>query len=461
MWIFSITPKAVSTWVVCTLFALMGLHTEALGVQNAGANRNPVVSPGTATQTINDGIATSAPVPCSPANAKVTDAYKEVNVSQGAMRQDGAGTRPKNTDRRKEVELEDVITVEVENLPSLLAEARCLNRDVVLYLDERPLKNATVHPPVNADSILRFPLKRTEDARDVWTYVLGKPAWESRPTKVSVGLEDKFAIPSESTIDLKVLPRGWFFFWLILFVSILVGFLLMAFKTDLLRDAVPPPEGGGRRPYSLARTQAAWWFFLVLASYLFIGIITGDFSTTVTGTVLGLLGISGGTVVGAAFVDASKASPADSRDQTNAAGIIDTEIKLLDGEMQKIQTEIETAQNALQQNPRDPIAGQTLTTKKADLSAKQAEKEVKLSQWKKLQNESESFFQDLLSDVNGVSFHRFQMLALTIVLGIIFIVQVYKVLAMPTFDGTLLALLGISAGTFLGLKIPEQTVPKK
>jgi hypothetical protein len=32
---------------------------------------------------------------------------------------------------------------------------------------------------------------------------------------------------------------------------------------------------------------------------------------------------------------------------------------------------------------------------------------------------------------------------------------------MPEFSGTLLGLMGISAGTYFGLKIPEDTVPKK
>jgi hypothetical protein len=44
---------------------------------------------------------------------------------------------------------------------------------------------------------------------------------------------------------------------------------------------------------------------------------------------------------------------------------------------------------------------------------------------------------------------------------LIFILQVYANLAMPTFSESLLALLGISAGTYLGLKIPEQTTPKQ
>jgi hypothetical protein len=50
------------------------------------------------------------------------------------------------------------------------------------------------------------------------------------------------------------------------------------------------------------------------------------------------------------------------------------------------------------------------------------------------------------------------MAAWTIVLAFVFAVAVSRVLAMPDFDSTLLALQGLSAGTFLGLKINESTV---
>lgn len=71
---------------------------------------------------------------------------------------------------------------------------------------------------------------------------------------------------------------------------------------------------------------------------------------------------------------------------------------------------------------------------------------------------SEGLTKDLLTDVNGVSFHRFQMLVWTIVLGFIFCAwRCFKTLRMPEFDTTLLALMGISAGTYLGFKIPERT----
>ena len=63
----------------------------------------------------------------------------------------------------------------------------------------------------------------------------------------------------------------------------------------------------------------------------------------------------------------------------------------------------------------------------------------------------------MLSDPSGVSLHRFQMFVWTLVLGVIFVASVYKNLAMPQFSATLLGLMGISSGTYLGFKVPEKT----
>ncbi|WP_347275323.1 hypothetical protein [Candidatus Kuenenia sp.] len=69
---------------------------------------------------------------------------------------------------------------------------------------------------------------------------------------------------------------------------------------------------------------------------------------------------------------------------------------------------------------------------------------------------SEGFFTDILSDANGISFYRFQIAAWTVVLGIIFISSVLNVLTMPEFPKELLALMGISSGTYIGFKFPEK-----
>lgn len=68
---------------------------------------------------------------------------------------------------------------------------------------------------------------------------------------------------------------------------------------------------------------------------------------------------------------------------------------------------------------------------------------------------SRGFLTDILSDGGGLAIHRVQAAAWTLVLGVIFCVTVYRTLFMPQFSFTLIALMGISAGTYVGFKLPE------
>ncbi|MFA6971194.1 MAG: hypothetical protein WC208_07310 [Gallionella sp.] len=79
---------------------------------------------------------------------------------------------------------------------------------------------------------------------------------------------------------------------------------------------------------------------------------------------------------------------------------------------------------------------------------------------KQLPVSSGKFFEDLLTDAYGITLHRFQMLAMTAILGVMFVIHVVTTLTMPEFDGTLLALMGIAGGTYVGFKIPETQVNK-
>ena len=67
---------------------------------------------------------------------------------------------------------------------------------------------------------------------------------------------------------------------------------------------------------------------------------------------------------------------------------------------------------------------------------------------------------DLLSeqDTSGgehrvITFHRFQIVVWTLILGVVFVSEVLTKLAMPAFDATLLVLMGISSGTYLGFRV--------
>jgi hypothetical protein len=346
---------------------------------------------------------------------------------------------------RPTVELRDTIAVTVEGLETLIAQERCLEkngseRSIILYLDHRPLLDVVANPPSDpTQNVLMFPMIRTEGSREVWTYLLGRPRMKDRVVEVSVGIDDQFAVPSVASVNLRVIPRGWFYFWLLIFGLFAVGFVILARRSDLLRDPVSALPGA-RPPYSLSRVQAAWWFFLIFASYLLIGMITGDFATSITGTVLVLLGISAGTAAGSAFIDASKTTPVTQAQDAARAAALQANLKVVEQRVTSLAGEVRTN--------GDPV-------KANELAVRASEHKDKLSKLRKLTNQSEGFLLDILSDTNGVNFHRFQMMAWTVVLGIIFGSQVYRDLAMPQFSETLLALMGISAGTYLGLKIPE------
>ncbi len=65
---------------------------------------------------------------------------------------------------------------------------------------------------------------------------------------------------------------------------------------------------------------------------------------------------------------------------------------------------------------------------------------------------SRGFLADLLYDGDHVSLHRFQIVVWTLILGGLFTFSVMYNLSMPEFGTELLALMGISSGTYLGFK---------
>lgn len=391
----------------------------------------------------------------------VTKAYRLEIVPDG---KDSADTPPRYV-QKPDAKLRDDITLDVANLGTLLVWQECLSsagkrKNIILYLDDRPLPDVVAAPPLDPKSgSVMFPLQRTESSRNVWTYLLGKPSWKPRKVRVSLGLEDQFGIESQAILQLRVLPIGWFLFWIAIFATLLLVLWRFARKTDVLRDGDAPIVQGARKPWSLSRVQGAWWFFLVLGSYLFIGLVTGDYSTSITGTTLVLLGIAAGTAVTSVLVDRSKDTPENAAMENAAKQRVATEISLLGAEIGALE-----ARNAALAGgggtPDDPIQAAERSRIAQELEHKKAQLLGKQSQLRKLDRISEGFILDILSDANGVSFHRFQIATWTLVLGIIFGVQVFRELGMPQFSETLLGLMGLSAGTYVTLKAAEPNTPK-
>ena len=347
-------------------------------------------------------------------------------------------------EQRSDAGFGDRILVEVEHLSDAIQKDKLNPHDLVLYLNGQALKGLKV---VGIEGInrnwLAFDLQRTQDSDPVWRALLGSPGWKDnyREVSVSVGLPDKGAIPQSvanyrPVIYLRLYNRWWAVGSIIFMIVVLGLFVTMAIVGNVIRDSEPPdPPPGAKKPYSLALTQAAWWFFLVVGSFAFIYLITGDYNT-MTSQALLLMGIGTGTALGAFMVNATKRNTAD------------TELSAL--LPQRATLDAEVKQLAAAATP-DTVALAAKQAQLAELDKKIAEAKSGLSQ-----PVSEGFRKDLLTDVNGIALHRFQMVIWTIVLGVVFFIDVYRDLAMPEFSATLLALMGISAGTYLGFKIPER-----
>jgi hypothetical protein len=327
------------------------------------------------------------------------------------------------------LQLRNTIIVEVDSLQQFLQEKGRDASKFVLYLDWRPIKGleARAIPGTNR---LAFDVRRSADTKSTWDQLLGSPLSKgfSYPIAVSVGYDTEAAIRSDVRQGLLIISPIEFMVYVGAFLLAFALFVLFARTSSIIRDARRDVPAVKRPPYSLGKSQMAFWFFLILASYVLIWIVTGE-PPAVTESVLALMGISAATALGSVVVSSSKEQ--DTESQVN---------KLL--------------QEREQLAARNTAVGVQAASPEEKAKNEERIKRIDMA----LNQESAGFWKDLLTDVDGISLHRFQIVIWTIVLGWIFVVAVYKSLGMPEFGPTLVALMGISAGTYIGFKFPEKQV---
>jgi hypothetical protein len=195
----------------------------------------------------------------------------------------------------------------------------------------------------------------------------------------------------------------------------------------------------------------AFWFFLIYASYVTIWLITSALDT-ITSSLLALMGISAGTALGEALIDNGKDTAV-----TNQLQDLTAQKQALEQGITQTQADVDAIDpataTATDQSNRE-LLNRQLTDSRTRLN--QIDQQLRSLTAQSAPNASAGFLRDILSDGSGYSFHRFQIFAWTIVLGIIFVSSVYNNLTMPEFSATLLGLMGLSAGTYIGFKFPEQ-----
>ena len=332
------------------------------------------------------------------------DSYLPVEGRQGNLVRDTNG----NTIYHPMVNLPGELGVALEpgTVDHLRARAESKGKkfgDVGLFLNGTLLKGANPRREPNPDypDLLRFTLAYSAEDSATLNRILVEEG--SRSITVSVGFADGEIILSDQQID--ILPtRADVVASALLAVVLAVAFYLAVTRTTMLKDG-----GAG---FSLGRTQMAWWTLLAIWGFIFIYRFTG--SVELTRSVVILMGISSATALAAVVIDKRKD---DNRIEA-----------------------------AAQVSPGPAPAPLGPAPVPAPVAGKPAR--------------GPSFLRSLMADpadpAAGLSVHRAQIVVWTLVMSYVFLDSVLGRFVMPEFDNTLLALMGVSSGTYLGFKIPEK-----
>jgi len=352
------------------------------------------------------------------------------------------------------LELDDIVELHILNLEPW-SETHDVNK-LVPYINGRAIKGNYPEEIHLERGRVIFHLQITPASKDAWIDLLGEPTAAKRSVSLSTGLETGSAFDTvygkDNPVPLTVIsPIYGLVSLLVIFVTLFL-LLWLARRTNIIREPGAPPVSGKRRPYNLGRSQMAFWFFLIYASYVTIWLIT-DTLDTITPSLLALMGISAGTALGEALID-------DGKDTAKANQVRDltAEKQALDQTVTQIQSQVETLNTMQSPTVTDQANRDSLTRQLIEGRTRlsQIDQQLFTLAADAGPTVSQGFLRDVLSDGSGYSFHRFQIFAWTIVLGIIFVSSVYNGLTMPEFSPTLLGLMGLSAGTYIGFKFPEQ-----
>lgn len=344
--------------------------------------------------------------------------------------------------------LGDWLLISVCQFDELLKESEAQQKPIHLYVQGIDTGNEAKGIDIDR-GILTFILERNETNENLWQPLLYNPLGDRHTDMhVSVGLKGSQPLPQAAGANLHLqlvkLYVDWtLYLWGAFLIAVMIGLFWFGRRSDLVRSG--PAVAGIQQPYSLGRVQMAWWFFMILLGYVFIWLVTGD-QHSLTPSLLALMGISAATALAAAAISAEGGPFAPRRK------LLAGEIAAIDGAL--LQIGLDRAAALALVPPLTDLAA-ALDSKAAELVARRGRLIVERNSLTAIAP-SRGFWKDLVSDEGGsAALDRFQIVAWTLVLGGVFLASVLWELAMPDFSATLLTLMGISSGTYIGFKFPK------
>jgi hypothetical protein len=255
----------------------------------------------------------------------------------------------------------------------------------------------------------------------------------------------------------RIVGDEWTVVGVIVLAGAAIGFLYMLIRSGIVRDTTCQVREDGLPPLSLGRCQMAFWFFLVISAFYFLWLITGRGDTdTINSTVLILIGISAGTALGSAIVSKNEADTAAAAKTTPSRPTIVFPEAIAAAKASLAQAEADRKKIASSDTAAVTASDAKIATQTTEVARLKGE----LKRWRALHRSQ--LLLDLLSEEDAsagqgrvITFHRFQIVVWTLILGVVFVSEVITKLAMPEFNSTLLTLMGISSGTYLGFKVSK------
>ena len=377
------------------------------------------------------------------------------------------------------VGLNDELVVHLAVAPPTQATPELHASRYALFFNGREVKGLPDPVYYPARQSLVFELKRNDTNKDLWSSLLGSPSPFEFTREVTVSLGERSSDSKQATLativgvsdgvdkfQLQELPPARFGAAVLLIAGVLWLVFARTGTGTMLRDNLLPQIKPTLQSFSLARCQMAFWFVLILCSFVFLYIITWDYNT-ISQQALALMGISGATALAAVAVDVAKDSPADAVNRglralglNSYADVLKVQLELSDR-----LTTLAATQAQLSGLPTPTSKSSPQATERATVSQRVMKLQIEIQDRESVLRTyndrirpylTEGWFRDVTTDLNGAAIHRLQVFCWTAILGAVFVIGVYQNLAMPEFSNTLLALLGISGAGYVGFKYPEK-----
>jgi hypothetical protein len=458
------TPKSlgVCLFAWCAVAAILQVSAVSGQPVSPAAESKPVASaPAAAAES-----AVSAPAPAEMVSAQI---FGLVDGPSGSLI---SGKDKANNDIQSHIGLNAKLWVILtEPLPhSPEKYALFMNGVEVKGLD--PALDGTYQGEAGASMhALVFTLQRNKNNDSFWKELMGSVVGMHVPVVISLGERSAEGRHARSIIEGSSVAAASFEFevigpWRLAIalaaVIAVIGLVWGHARTrTTLRDSYLPQIQPSQQTYSLARWQMAFWFTLIFAAFICLFVVLWD-TNTISSQALALMGISGTTALAAVAIDSVKDSPADAANR----GLRALGLKTYD-DVLRVQQEIASRREELaglpSESPPDAHARHgkhvrsPMEERRRLLQIEIQDRDNILSTYyAKIQPFlTKGWFKDITTDLNGTAINRLQVVCWTLALGAVFVITVYRTLAMPEFNGNLLTLMGISSAGYVGFKFPE------